>query len=223
MRNIKLIIFDVNQTLFHLKEIEKRFEFIGFDRKYSDIWFSNVLKEGFALGCLNLYKPFREIALEQLKNMLISMNAPSPKKNAKFIINGFLKLQAHNKVLEAFKKVYKKKILMCTLTNGDSGITKKLLKYNKLEKYIDHCFSVNDVKCWKPFKKPYFNVIKHYKIKSSEAIMIASHAWDLTGAKKTGLKTGFVNNFEGGFSNYYPKPDFKAKNISILISKILKN
>ena len=188
MKNIKLIIFDVNQTLFHLSEIEKRFKLVGLNKKHADIWFNSVLKEGFALGCLKLYIPFKNIALAQIENLLTQNKNKNSSRNARFIIKGFVKLKAHKEVSKSFRKIYKKKILMVTLTNGDSEITKVLLKNNKLEQYIDHCFSVDDVKCWKPFKKPYLNVIKHYKIRPSEAIMVASHAWDLTGAKKAGLK-----------------------------------
>ena len=222
MKNIKLIIFDVNQTLFHLKELEKRFKKIGLKKELCDLWFNNVLKEGFSLGCLGIFKPFRVIGLNQLNSILEINRVKKITKNSLYILNGFTKLKAHKDIKKSFKILKRKNIRIATLTNGHAKITKELLKRNQLFDYVDSCFSVDDVNRWKPFPEPYLNVLKHYKIKPSQSIMIASHAWDIAGAKNAGLNTAFIENYEGKFKPYYKKPDIIGKTVFEAINKIFK-
>ena len=70
MPKIKLVIFDVNETLFSFDELEKRFKKVGLDPYYCKLWFSNVLKEGFALNSIKKFVPFRVIGENQIIKML---------------------------------------------------------------------------------------------------------------------------------------------------------
>ena len=219
LNQIKLVIFDVNQTLFHLKELEKRFKQIGLKKYHCELWFNNVLKEGFALGCLGIFKPFKSIGLDQLKSILEKRNQSS--ESVQYILEGFSKLKAHKNIKESFRLLKKKKIKIATLTNGHSVITKILLKKNGLFDYVDHCFSVDDVKRWKPFPEPYLQVLDHYKIKPDRAIMIASHSWDIAGAINVGLNSGYIQNYEGQFKTYYKKPNISGKTVLEVIKKII--
>ena len=219
LNQIKLVVFDVNQTLFHLRELEKRFKQIGLKKYHCELWFNNVLKEGFSLGCLGIFKPFKSIGLDQLKSILVKEKKPS--KSSQYILEGFSELKAHKNIKESFKLLKKKKIKIATLTNGHSGITKILLKKNGLSKYVDHCFSVDDVKKWKPFPEAYQQVLHHYKIKPNKAIMIASHAWDIAGAMNAGLNSGYIENYEGRFKSYYKKPDISGETVLEVIKKII--
>ena len=45
---IDLVIFDVNQTMFSLKEMENIFRRNGLRKKLVDQWFFSILKEGFS-------------------------------------------------------------------------------------------------------------------------------------------------------------------------------
>lgn len=220
MNKIKLVIFDVNETLFHFKEIEKRFLTIGLEKNMCSLWFSNILKEGFSLSCTNHFHPFRKISKTQLKGILQKSNIKNTNEKIKYILDGFNNLKAHKDVKKSFEILKKKKKILTTLTNGHSRVTKLLLKNNGLEKYIDKCFSVDDVKKWKPSAEPYLNVVNFFKLKKKEVIMIAAHSWDISGAKNAGLITGYISKFEGSFINYYKKPDFYGKNLEDLAKKI---
>ena len=69
-------------------------------------------------------------------------------------------------------------------------------------------FFIEDIKLWKPNKKIYEYVCDKMGYDVSESKMIASHSWDIHGAKTAGLKTGFIKNYEKVFPSYYEKPDY---------------
>ena len=60
-------------------------------------------------------------------------------------------------------------------------------------------------------KKTYIYVCKKMKIKPSNTLMIATHGWDIDGAKNAGLKTGYISRFENILSDIYSKPNFFEK------------
>lgn len=53
--------------------------------------------------------------------------------------------------------------------------------------------------------------------------MVASHDWDLFGAKKAGLKTAYIKRKEVIFNPIYPQPDFSDEELTRLVEKIVNN
>ena len=115
------------------------------------------------------------------------------------------------------------KIPVVTLTNGSKENTIRLIKNNKISKYIKQCFSIDEIKIWKPNKETYLYVCKKMKIKPSNTLMIATHGWDIDGAKNAGLKTGYISRFENILSDIYSKPNFFEKDCLSIIKKIIIN
>tara|TARA_X000001036_G_scaffold15882_1_gene13290 strand:- start:437 stop:1120 length:684 start_codon:yes stop_codon:yes gene_type:complete len=216
---IKLAIFDVNQTIFNLKEIEKRFKKNKIDPNLVDKWFNNVLKEGFSLSSTNSFFSFKDIAINELKRIV-----KKEKKNLKivnYLFDGFKSLNANPKIKESFIKLNQNNIKVITLTNGPKENCLSLLKKNKLSDHIHECFSIEEIKTWKPDPKVYLYVSKKLNINPKNIIMIAAHGWDIFGAKSTGMKTGYISNYEFFLNSYYPKPDFLASNSLALVNKII--
>ena len=52
--------------------------------------------------------------------------------------------------------------------------------------------------------------------------MVATHDWDLFGAKKAGLSTAYVKRKNKIFHPYYLQADYSASNLVELIEQILK-
>ena len=162
-----------------------------------------------------------KVGIDKTKKILLDYGIKDSEKKSEYIMSGFTKLGSNKGVKKCFSNLKKSNIILATLTNGHTTTTKQLLKHNKIDSFVDKCFSVDDVKKWKPFPEPYLNVIKNYNFLPSETIMIACHSWDLAGAKKVGMKTAYIENYENKFSPYFGKPDFSARNIEEVVDKIV--
>ena len=86
---------------------------------------------------------------------------------------------------------------------------------------VDYQFSIEDIRIWKPNPEPYLFVSKKLNYYPSEIIMIAAHGWDINGAKKVGMKTGYIRSYEKKLSSYYKKADFEAESCKELVLKII--
>ena len=223
LNNIKLIIFDVNETMFSLNRISNIFDKFGLPNYSTSIWFSNVLKEGFASINYSNFNSFKKICVNELQRLFLKFKFRYTKEHIDKVINEFSQLDVHEDVKVSVKLLYKYNIKIVTLTNGSKENTLKLLKKNKLSKYIKRCFSIDEIKLWKPNKKTYLYVCKEMRILPSNALMIAAHSWDVTGAKNAGLKTAYITRYEKKLSTIHPKPDIIKKDCLSIIKQITFN
>jgi len=218
-KKIKLAIFDVNQTIFNFNEIKSRFKKENINPLLVDQWFINILKEGFASSTHSNFLSFTEIAKEELKKIIIKK-----KKNLqilKYLLSGFKNLKANNDIQESFKILRKQNIKIVTLSNGPKKNTINLLKKNNLLELVDYQFSIEEIKIWKPHPEPYLLVSSKLNYNPNEIIMIAVHGWDINGAKRVGMKTGYIKKYEKKLSSYYYKADFTAESCKELVLKII--
>ena len=186
-----------------------------------ETWFLSVLKEGFATSNINFFVDFKTIARNQLKKIIHKHGFAMKNDFVDFFFDGFKNLKAHDDILNAFRLLQKKGFKIVTLTNGSKENTEVLLQKNNLSEYVVKCFSIDQVKKWKPNPEPYQMVLEHFKLKPYEAIMIAAHGWDLLGAKNVGLLTGYITRYEFWINDYFSKPDFEDKNAEGLVKKII--
>ena len=86
---------------------------------------------------------------------------------------------------------------------------------------FDSYYSVDDVKKYKPFKDIYLSVSKSEGFALNEGIMVATHDWDLFGAKKAGLKTCYIKRKKQLYNPIYIEPDYSGTSLTQLMSQIL--
>ena len=157
-KNLQSIVFDVNETIFSLKFLENQFELHGLSKNEVKFWFSNVLKEGFSFSINNNFMKFSELGIIELEKLFLQKNLNNDMHNLSFFINSF--------------RILSKKFRLVTLTNGSRKVTRQLLIKNKKSEFVDLCFSVDEVKKWKPFPGSYLHVCEELKNKPSECLMV---------------------------------------------------
>ncbi len=220
LSEIKLVIFDVNQTMFSLKEIENSFKIYGLSRRFVDQWFLSVLKEGFSYTLSGKFIDFKTIGQNELQKIFLQKNIICKRTSINRILNSFSHLKIHNDVKKSLKLLKKNNLKIITLTNGSKSNTQILLKNNKIENFIDRCFSIDQFKKWKPHKNVYLSTCKLMDIDPKNTLMIAAHGWDINGAKLAGLKTAYITRYEKKLSDFYLKPDYVGKDSFEIVNKL---
>ncbi len=219
-KNLKSIVFDVNETIFSLKFLENQFELNGLSKNDVKFWFSNVLKEGFSSSINNNFMKFSELGIIELERLFLQKNLKNDIHTLSFLNNSFKNLRSHPEVTESFR-ILSKKFRLVTLTNGSRNVTRQLLIKNKISDFVELCFSVDEVKKWKPFPAPYIHVCEELKNKPSECLMVAAHGWDVNGAKNIGMRTAYVKRYEKKLNEKYLKPDLIGENLLDITNQII--
>ena len=71
-----LVIFDVNQTMFSLNALNKKFKEFGLKQSLVNNWFLSVLKEGFSSSLSQQFVNFKTIGKNELTRIFLQNNSP---------------------------------------------------------------------------------------------------------------------------------------------------
>ncbi|VAW18852.1 Haloacid dehalogenase, type II [hydrothermal vent metagenome] len=98
------------------------------------------------------------------------------------------------------------------------GIMDEYRNFGELaEVALENLFFENN----KPFKDIYLSGAKQEGLQTEDIVMVATHDWDLFGAKKAGLTTAYIKRKEEIYHPFYLQADFNTSNLPDLIQQII--
>ncbi|PUA20694.1 haloacid dehalogenase type II [Glaciimonas sp. PCH181] len=118
----------------------------------------------------------------------------------------------------------KSRYTICSLSNGNIGLLADMAKHAGLP--WDCILSAEVFKKYKPDPATYLGVAKIFDVAPSEVMLVAAHQDDLEAARKTGLKTAYIERpYEFGAARIkdvspHPENTFHAPNL-ITLAEIL--
>jgi HAD superfamily hydrolase (TIGR01509 family) len=213
---IKLLIFDAGDLLWRtgggyeraMKKFFKKYRID--DRIVISRW--DKIKDKVEVGKIG-YKEATEL---QLRGFNLS------KKIVKEFLNLYFDAELISKKLHPFVKPtltkLKRKYKLAILTNECKGKDFRINCCRKLGIDIfDELFSSYNIGYKKPQRKAFFIVLKHFKVKPSEAVFVGHSKDEIKGARKFKIKTIAIRWDKGTKSDYYVK---SFKEIPKILEKI---
>ena len=211
----EVIAFDVLGTLFSLASVEPLLVDAGGDAATLDVWFAQLLADGFALTAAREYQPFRDVAKASLRTVLPKSKAAARDR----VVTGLNKLDVHPDSAPAMgRTVMNARVVVVSNTSGDT--TRKLLARGGLDAFVDSSVSAEDVKEWKPASDPYAFAAATQDVSLERMAMVSAHPWDILGARKSGLVTGWCNRAGATFPAPFGKPDVTGVNLVDVVEKL---
>jgi len=188
---IKACVFDAFGTLFNLDssiladiDHPKLKDILSYarEKQLSYTWLRSLMKR---------YIPFDEITKIALQDGCKKYGVEVGMVEE--IIPLYFEPTVFEDVMPTLAKINKTQIDTAILSNGtfamlESGITK-----NEIGHFIDHVFSVDDIKIFKPDPAAYSMVTAQLKLSPEEVLFVSSNQWDVTGAASFGFNVAWVN------------------------------
>jgi 2-haloacid dehalogenase len=210
-----VIAFDVNETLFSLEAIRRRLDALGAPGDTLQTWFAQVLSDGFALTAAGSFAPFRELARAVLARLLDDDEA------AAHVLEAFAELDPHPDVRPALELLSAAGVPAVTLTNGHAETTRALLARAGLDHLVTRCFDVGEVGRWKPAALPYEHCAHRCEVVPERLGMVAVHSWDIHGARRAGLITGYASRLEGAPIGVFERADVTGTDLVEVVEQLL--
>jgi len=203
-----IIAFDVVGTLFSLASLEPLLIAAGGDTSTLGLWFSHLLADGFALTAARDFRPFRDVARASLAEVL-----PKSKASARDrVLAGLAKLDVHIDAGPAMgRAVLNARVIVITNSSEDS--TRRLLARGGLDAFVETIVSADDVKQWKPGSDPYAYAAATLDVPLDRLAMVSVHPWDVLGARRSGLITGWCNRPGIAFPATFGRADVTGANL----------
>jgi 2-haloacid dehalogenase len=209
-RQPEVVAFDVIGTLFDLVPLGIRFKDAGLPADALGEWFARMLRDAVALSTSGVYKPFHEVASGTLEIFLTERSVEPSKDRISAILEGFGELPSYPDVEAAFKLLRQANVRIITLTNGGAETTRKLLKRAGVDGMVERIITIDEVRQWKPAREVYRHAAKVMRVEPGQMALVAAHDWDVQGASRAGLVTGWVGRHGKRFHPAMDLPDVKG-------------
>ncbi|MEU1543229.1 haloacid dehalogenase type II [Actinacidiphila glaucinigra] len=212
---VRVIVFDVNETLSDLTPLGGRFEDIGVSQDVLPTWFAAVLRDGFALTAAGGYGDFAEIATENVRVLLTASAdwSGDAEDAAHHVVEGFAELTVHPDVPDGVQELRAAGYRLFTMTNGSAATTRRLLDGAGLLGYFDALLDVSGPRCWKPARAAYRHATDRAGVRPEEGLLVAAHPWDVDGARRAGLAGAWLHRDTAHYPAVMTRPDREATSL----------
>ncbi len=211
----EVVVFDVNETLSDMSPLAESFERVGLDSGEVEPWFAGVLRDGFALTSVGVNPGFAEIASEALKVRLAAHDAAAQDVESAVseVMATFGSLQVHPDVVGGIHALGELGVRLVTLSNGSTTVAESLLDRAGLSDEFERLMSVEDAPAWKPHPASYAHALSACGVAAGDAMLVAVHPWDVDGAARAGLRSGWLNRTGARYPSYFTAPDVEAADL----------
>lgn len=192
---IRLVLFDVNETLSDLTGLRRRLADVGAPADLLPVWFAGVLRDGFALTAAGAYADFREVAEAGLRDLLdgsADWDGDSSAAAA-HVLDGFGDLDVHPDVPDGVRALRAAGLRLATLTNGSAAAAGRLLARAGLRDCFEALLDVSGPRMWKPAPAAYRYATSRLGVDPAETLLVAVHPWDVDGAARAGLRAAWLH------------------------------
>lgn len=216
-RDVRVVAFDVNETMFSLGSLGPVFATVGLDPAVVPLWFAGLLRDGFALTAMGQYRPFAEVAAQQLRAL-----APDTvdDRAVEAVLRAFRQLDPHPDVEPALRMLHDGGVAAVTLTNGGADLVNALMDRAGLNGLVRRSLSVDAIRRWKPAPEPYLWAAREMDVEPGQVALVASHPWDCAGAVNAGLVSCWVNRTHARWPAIYRPPNVTGPDIPTVVARV---
>lgn len=214
-------MFDVIETLFSLDAVDRRLRDIGAGECAVQLWFARFLRDGFSLAACGDYQPFRTVATGSLRSVLHGRGPEFGDEAVEHVLEGFAELEPHPDARPALERLRDANLRACTLSNGGADLSDGLLARAGLRGLVEAVMSVDEVRSWKPRPEPYHHACRRAAVAPERTAMVAVHSWDVHGARRAGLVTGWCSRLEGEIPQAFAAPTVSGASLVDVVDGLL--
>jgi 2-haloacid dehalogenase len=212
------ILLDVNETLFSLASLRGVFQHCGLDPALVSLWFTQTLRDGFALTAAGDFQRFADIAKSSFIAFDPQRLGPA---EARMMLDHFHTLEPYPDVASGLQLIREAGVRVMTLTVGDVALSEGLFARAGLRHMVDGFLSADTVRRWKPAPEPYTYGVAQIGWPAANVALIAAHNWDVHGARRAGLQTGYIARYCEAPSPIFNAPDVTGDDLPSVVEKLL--
>jgi 2-haloacid dehalogenase len=220
-----VIVFDVNETLSDLAPLTARFAEVGAPGFFAQLWFTALLRDGFALAASGDSAPFGVIGADLLRGLFSDVSV-APRLNRSVddavihVMAGLAELGLHADVAAGVRSLKTAGFRLLTLSNGPTKLADTMLSTAGLRNEFEALLTVDDAPAWKPMRSAYEHAANAAGVQSEDMLLVAVHPWDIHGAARAGLHTAWLNRAGALYPSYFEAPDYTGRDLPELAVRL---
>ena len=188
----KVLVFDVSESLLDLQVLRPLFQRMFGDGAVVDDWFGETILYSESATLTDTFAPFGQLGAGVLRMLGRIHNVPISEADINELGKGLASLPPHSDVTESILKLKAAGYRLVTLTDSPAIPGRGPLQAAGLADHFEQQFSAETVRRYKPARETYQMVAHATGSELSELCMIASHPWDLIGARTAGCSAALI-------------------------------
>jgi 2-haloacid dehalogenase len=187
-----VIAYDVNETLLDLSALDAPFAEVLGDAALRPAWFGTMLQLSFVGVITGNHVDFTTAQHAALRMVAQRVGTELSDEDAERIVGGMQRLPAHPEVPGAIALLRDAGFRQVTITNSPLAVARAQLAFAGLDGLVDDVLSADEVEQLKPGPRPYALVAERSGVSVGDVMLVAAHAWDVSGALAAGTRAAFV-------------------------------
>jgi 2-haloacid dehalogenase len=217
----QVLAFDVNETLLDLAALDEPFAEVFGDAGLRPVWFQMMLQLSFVGGLTGRYVDFSTAQRAALRMLAARTGTDLDDATVGRIVGAMTQLPPHPEVPAALDRLRAGGHRQFALTNSPLSVARAQLSYAGIADRFDDVLSADEVRALKPAPAPYRLVAERAGVQIGEVMLVAAHAWDVSGALAAGARAAFVARPGMVPSPLGPQPTLIAADIDELAGLLL--
>lgn len=188
----RVLAFDVAESLLDLETVRPLFERVFGNGDVTDDWFRETILYSETVTLTNSFVPFGQLGVAVLRMLGRIHHVPINETDVADLGKGLASLPAHPDVPDSLRKLKAAGYRLVTLTDSPVNPGGGALRTAGLADLFERQFTAETVRGYKPASETYRMVAQATGTRPSDLCMIASHPWDLIGARIAGCSAALI-------------------------------
>jgi 2-haloacid dehalogenase len=221
MARLKVILFDVNETLLDLQPMKDGIgTLLGAGPDAARLWFTTLLQYSLVGTVAGKYLDFAEVGAACLRMVAKNHGVELSETDAEKAVAPMRSLPPHTDVAPALGRLRRAGYRLVTLTNNSKAAVADQVRNAGLTGFFESLLSVEDVGKYKPHAEVYRWAAGRVGADVSECLLVAAHGWDVAGAAWAGMRTAFVARPGQQPFPLGPAPDYRVASLTELAGQL---
>ena len=189
---MRVLLFDVIETLLDLQALDPAFEAVFGDRGVRQEWFQQMLQSAFVSTVTNAYRDFSVLGRGALTMTAERRGVQLSQDQQQRILGTLRQLPSHPDVVEGLSRLRDAGFRMAALSSSTAEVVEAQLQHAGLRGFFEQTLSADVAKRLKPAREAYHMAAERLGVEPSNLRLVAIQAWDVTGAIRSGCVAAFV-------------------------------
>jgi 2-haloacid dehalogenase len=214
-------VFDVNETLLDLAELDGQFERLFGDRGVRLAWFGQLLQSAMVATITDSYADFGTVGRAALEMTAARLGVELSDDDREAVVGGMTRLPAHPEVPGALRRLEEGGLRLAALTNSTERVARAQLEYAGIVDRFAAVLSADAVRRLKPAPEPYRMAAERLGVEQGDVLLVAAHAWDIAGALRAGCQAAFVTRPGKVLDPLVEPPELVVADLAELADRLL--
>ena len=185
--------------------------------RFADLWRSKQLEYSFRRGLMRRYVDFDVCTRQALRFTQQTLRCELPESDRDRLLEAYLYLPLFPEVAASLTALKAQGHRLVAFSNGVEASIRALLANAGVLPYLEDVVSVDDLRTFKPDPAVYEYLVRRTGRAPAETWLVSSNAWDVIGAKATGLRAVWVKrHVETVFDPWEVEPDLVVSGLDEL-------